>query len=113
MAAEKDEPLAAAEDFRQQLQRRFTDPSFSPLGGPGEQLRWLQQNPERLRKISAAMFDDAQAQGRAIEYLTWLRSVKRPTALDAPTSRSILEGLCKPIEETLRSLGLPLHDGVA
>jgi hypothetical protein len=107
----KKDELAAAEDFRRQLQERLN--TEEPAGREAP-LRWMDENPERLAKIISASWgpnaDHTELRARLREVL---QTTPLVTPHDEPFTHTIMRNLCEEIERTCTELGIPLRSGVA
>ena len=105
------EELAAAEDFRRQLQERSLQGGHPSVA---ERLRWLEENSHLLDQIERVSWGSASGTGLSpAEFKKMLAAVPLSSPHDEPFTHSIVSMLSQQVEDACRTLAIPLYSGVA
>ena len=105
------EERAVAEDLRLQLQQRS---SHEPKWSKEEALRWVDEHRELFAGMMSVSLGD---QGNGLDVVEsvrrYLEGVTLVNPYDDLLTHSIMQTLCKEVEEACKNLGIALRSGVA
>jgi hypothetical protein len=107
----ENEERAVAEDLRRQLQQRSSD---EPKWSREEALQWLNEHRELFAGIMSVT-SGGLGDGHEVvnDVLRYLEGVTLVNPYDDLLTHSIMQTLCKEVEEACKNLGIALRSGVA